>query len=66
LVSTLGITRVMTVRNMANKIRAAMSGENASDLLAGLDTYYTKCRAVLPESSARHPENTIAAEACSH
>jgi hypothetical protein len=61
----MGITRIMTVRNMANKIRAAMSAENASDLLAGLDTYCTKCDAVSPESSARHPETITVTEACS-
>jgi len=65
LVSTLGITRIMTVRNMARKIRAAMSAADASDLLAGLDNCYTKCQAALPEPSARHPKNPTATEACS-
>ena len=52
LVSVLGISRIMTVRNMATKIRAAMAAENASTLLAGLDDYYATCRAALPEPSA--------------
>ena len=39
LVSVLGINRIMTIRNMATKIRAAMAAENASALLAGLDAY---------------------------
>ncbi|MBC8867947.1 MAG: hypothetical protein H8E44_00945 [Planctomycetes bacterium] len=65
LVSTLGITRIMTVRNMANKIRAAMNAEDASDLLAGLDNYYTMSQVVLPESSALHPKNPTVEESCS-
>ena len=57
LVSTLGIARIMTVRNIATKIRAAMTAENASDLLAGLDVYYAACRATLPKSGAREGKN---------
>ncbi len=53
LVSNLGITRITTVRTMANRIRAAMAAENAGDLLAELDTYYAKFQAASPESSAR-------------
>ena len=53
LVSNLGITRIMTVRNMATKIREAMAAENATDLLAGLDMYYSELGAPSPESSAR-------------
>ena len=53
LMSALRVNRIMTVRKMANKIRAAMMEENASDLLAGLDNYYATCQAALPESSAR-------------
>ncbi len=53
LVSNLGITRIMTVRTMASRIRAAMAAQNASDLLAELDTYYAKFQAASPESSAR-------------
>ena len=37
----LGISRSTTVRNMARKIMAAMAEENASELLAGLDIYYS-------------------------
>lgn len=62
LVSTLGVNRIMTVRKMANRIRAAMMEENASDLLAGLDKCYTTCQAALPESSARQPANPTANE----
>jgi hypothetical protein len=53
LVSNLGITRIMTVRSMANKIRAAVAAENASDLLADLETYRAKIEATSPEPSAR-------------
>ena len=65
LVSTLGVTRIMTVRKMANRIRVAMNAEDASDLLAGLDNHYTKYQAALPEPSARHPKNPAVTEACS-
>jgi hypothetical protein len=53
LASTLGIARIMTVRSMAHKIRAAMTAENASDLLAGIDAYGVAGRATAAESSAR-------------
>ena len=57
LASTLGIARLMTVRSMAARIRAAMAAANAGDLLAGLDAYCAACRATLPESSARDKQN---------
>ena len=62
LMSALRVNRIMTVRKMANKIRAAMMEENAADLLAGLDDYYTTCQGALPESSARQSTNPTAKE----
>jgi hypothetical protein len=59
LVSTLGITRIMTVRKVAAKIRAAMAAEDAGALLAGLDAYYAACRAALPEPGARPQKNSL-------
>jgi hypothetical protein len=53
LVSTLGIARIMTVRSMADRVRAVMPSENASDLLAGVDTCFATVQATSPESSAR-------------
>lgn len=53
LVSTLGIARILTIRKMAGKIRAAMTTGNAGELLAGLAAYQAECRATPPESSAR-------------
>ena len=58
LVSVLGINRIMTVRNMATKIRAAMATEDAGALLADLDAYYATCRAALPEPGARPQRNS--------
>ena len=60
LVSYLGISRIMTVRSMANKIRAALAAENASDLLADLDVCCAKVQATSPESSARETPNCAA------
>jgi hypothetical protein len=52
----LGIARSTTVRNIARKIREAMTEENASELLAGLDLYYARSWTSLPESGAREGE----------
>jgi transposase-like protein len=51
LVSVLGINRIMTARNMATKIRTAMTAENAGALLAGLDAYAVR-PVRTPESGA--------------
>ena len=55
----LGISRSTTVRQLAHKILAAMAEENASELLAGLDIYYARYRATLPESGVSRNENTV-------
>jgi len=55
----LGISRSTTVRNMARKIRAAMTEENASELLAGLDVYFAQCATTIPESGAPQDRNMV-------
>lgn len=59
----LGIHRVLTVRKMAIKIRAALAAENAGVLLAGLDAYYATCLTAVPESGARLNKNSQTSEA---
>jgi hypothetical protein len=38
----IGVRRLATVRTMACRIRAAMAADDASELLAGLDKYYSR------------------------
>jgi hypothetical protein len=52
----LGISRSTTVRSIARKIREAMTEENASELLGGLDLYYARSWTTPPESGARQEE----------
>ncbi len=56
----LGISRSTTVRGMAKKVIAAMTAENSSELLAGLDACYAGCPAEPSESSAREDKNAAA------
>jgi len=44
----IGIRRMTTVRSIARTVRAALTEENANELLAGLDLYYARF--------ANHPE----------
>lgn len=41
LAEKVGLTRIATVRSMMAKIRTAMATDNASELLAGLDRYFS-------------------------
>ncbi len=50
---TLSITRSATVRSVARRIIDAMAQRNASQLLAGLDQYYSQSHPVTPESGVR-------------
>jgi hypothetical protein len=38
----IGVRRLSTVRTMAGRVHAAMAADDASDLLAGLDRYYSR------------------------
>ena len=55
----LGISRSTTVRNLAKKIIAAMAEDNASERLAGLDVYFARGSARMPESGAPLDKNMI-------
>jgi hypothetical protein len=52
----IGVRRLATVRAMVRRIRAAMAAEDASELLAGLDEYYSRA-ACSPEPSVPPVEN---------
>jgi hypothetical protein len=58
----LGINRATTVRSMTKRINAAMVAENSTGLLAGLDVYYARRPAAVPDSGVS--EGAIAGSVC--
>jgi hypothetical protein len=58
----LGISRATTVRSMARRINAAMTSENSTGLLAGLDVFYARSPVAFPDSGVS--DNTNAGSVC--